>query len=149
MKGAMVYGHTHAEAFMLMQYECSPPRTSPFGPPRDRPSCGATEVIWNSRDGVTPFVVGCRSCGGEMSHVRWGEDRYAPTFTPPLGSRMFVDLTAEAAREHALANARRFWDDPTYPASQTGRWESVEAMADDLAREYVTPGAPDLVVVAG
>jgi hypothetical protein len=62
---------------------------------------------------------------------------------------MFVDLTAEPAREHARANARRFWDDPSYPASQTGRWESVEAMADELAQSYLTPGAPDLVVVAG
>jgi hypothetical protein len=149
MKGAMIHGHQHAEAFCLMQYECSPPRTTRFGPGTPRPSCGTVEWIWNSRDGVTPFGVNCRACGGEAMHARWGEDQYAPDYTPPLGSRMFVDLTPEAAREHALANARRFWDDPTYPASQTGRWDSVEAMADDLARAYVTPGAPDLVVVAG
>lgn len=127
--------HVHAEAFALMQYECK--------------KCHAVELIWNSRDGVTPFGVDCRQCGGEAMHARWSEDKYEPNYTPPLGSRMFVDLTAEAAKEHALFNAKRFWNDPALPASKDGRWLTVEAMAEDLVKGYLTPGAPDLVVVAG
>ena len=32
--------HNHKEAYMLMNYRCE---------------CGHHELIWNSRDGVTPF----------------------------------------------------------------------------------------------
>jgi len=41
-------GHRHVEAFCLMHYACD---------------CGHHEVIWNSRDGVTPFTAPCPSCG--------------------------------------------------------------------------------------
>lgn len=42
--------YRHAEAFCLMTYLCK--------------GCGHREVIWNSRDGVTPFAATCPSCGG-------------------------------------------------------------------------------------
>jgi hypothetical protein len=123
------------EAFALMTYEAD--------------DGSETELIWNSRDGVTPFVITLRS-GKEARHVRWNEDRYLPEYRPPLGSRIFVDLTPALARKSALANARRFWDDPGLPASQSGRWASVEDMADDLAESYMSqPGAPTLIEVTG
>jgi hypothetical protein len=106
------------------------------------------EVIWNSRDGVTPFGITAKDGKTELRHVRWREDRYAPDHTPALGDRIFVDLTPDLAKAAALANAKRFWDDPQYPASQTGRWADVEAMAEDLAKGYLTPGAPHLLVVS-
>jgi hypothetical protein len=145
--GAQRHGRTHAEAFCLMQYECKP-RESRFGA-EPRPGCGTVEWIWNSRDGVTPFGVDCRACGGEALHARWGEDQYAPGHMPPIGSRMFVDLTEERAKQLAAATARRYWD--TYPPSRE-QFATVDDLAAMLAREYgadLASGQPDLVVVAG
>jgi len=127
--------HKHPEAFALMQYESN--------------DGSVREVIWNSRDGVTPFGVTARDGETSLRHVRWHEDRYAPDHKPALGERMFVDLTERRAQQLGMENARRFWDDPAWPASQDGRWPTVEALADELAKAYVQPGAPDLVVVAG
>lgn len=138
--------YQHAEAFRLMRYGCKP-RTTPFG---SRDGCGAVEVIWNSRDGVTPFVVGCRSCGGEMSHLPpWQDDPLVPDYMPPLGSRIFVDLTVERARQKAKETAARYWE--TYPPSRE-QFATVDDLAAMLAREYgadIASGQPDLIVVSG
>jgi hypothetical protein len=63
-------GHAHVEAFCLMTYETK--------------DGSVTERIWNSRDGVTPFVVYTRDGKTEMQHVRWQEDRYRDGTMPPL-----------------------------------------------------------------
>lgn len=67
----------HAEAYCWMTYHCV--------------KCHAEERIWNSRDGVTPFIVPCFVCGGVSQHIRWNED--APENGPFLkkGQRIFVD----------------------------------------------------------
>ena len=39
--------YKHAEAFCLMKYRCE--------------KCGQAEVVWNSRDGVTPFIINCEN----------------------------------------------------------------------------------------
>ncbi len=46
--------YKHAEAFMLMSYQCD--------------GCGTQEQVWNSRDGVTPFIVRCDNCNGAAKH---------------------------------------------------------------------------------
>lgn len=130
--GATAFGHVHGEAFMRMQYRCK--------------GCGAVEVIWNSRDGVTPFGVDCRSCGGEATHVAWAEDRYAPDFMPPLGSRIFVDLTPERHKVLTRRQAERYWE--SYPPSRE-QFATVDDLAAMLATHPPTPGEPDLIVVAG
>lgn len=142
----MTMTHAHKEAFALMQYECQPPKSSPFGNPTPRPSCGTVEWIWNSRDGVTPFGVDCRSCGGEALHARWNEDIYAPDHIPALGSRMFVDLTPERRKVLAHKTAERYWE--TYPPSRE-QFATVDELAEMLASHPITPGEPDLIVVAG
>lgn len=130
MTAAAPYGH--AEAFCLMTY---------------RADDGEEEVVWNSRDSVTPFVITLRS-GKEAQHVNWSHDTRVPDYTPPTGTRMFVDLTAEAAQRHAAANAARFFaDDHEYSLMARQRYGTVEAMAAELAAEYLRPGAPDLVEV--
>lgn len=75
--------HRHKEAFMLMRYWCD----------GEHP-----ELIWNSRDGITPFSVRCHSCQLTAYHVDWHRDLYAPDYNPPLGDRYFRDgLPEEAA----------------------------------------------------
>lgn len=69
------------EAFCLMTYECE--------------ECKTREQFWNSRNGVTPFVVsGQCLCGGDMKHVDWGQDQYAPNHIPLPGQGIFVDTPA-------------------------------------------------------
>jgi hypothetical protein len=81
--------YKHKEAFMLMQYACD--------------TCKRHEVIWNSRDGVTPFTTSCidPACNGVSSHVNWDADSLAPTFKPAAGSRYFADCSEAYALEIA------------------------------------------------
>lgn len=121
--------YQHAEAFMLMTYR------SDDGTEEER--------IWNSRDGVIPFVITLRS-GKQATHVEWHNDRRAPDHRPRPGERIFVDLTSEAARNYARRDAERFWDDADYPAQ--GHYASVEEFAETLAADYLRhDGQPDLI----
>ena len=75
----------HKEAFCLMNYRCE--------------TCGHTEKIWNSRDGVTPFGICCPSCGETMLHIAWNQDRFAPDHQLHDFQKFFRDGTrAEAER---------------------------------------------------
>lgn len=120
--------HVHAEAFCLMQYQAD--------------DGSETELIWNSRDGVTPFVITLRS-GKQARHVNWGQDVYAPDHRPLPGDRIFADLTAQRARQHATRMVEAY---PEYLPDGV----SVAQMIDQLAGGYLAqPGQPDLVEVAG
>jgi len=70
------------------------------------------EILWNSRDGITPFVISSRG-GVEMSHVDWPHDVYAPFFVPPVGMRIFVDLTLEKAMEYRTEYVAKWWNRDT------------------------------------
>ena len=62
--------YNHAEAFCIMKYHCE--------------KCGKEELLWNSRDGVTPFIIGCsdEDCDGHMQHADWHMDRCIPEYKP-------------------------------------------------------------------
>lgn len=66
-----------------------------------KPPCGHRERYWNSRDGVTPFGTSCPSCGGDMQHVEFGRDEYAPEHVPHTGQRMWISMTRERAEKLA------------------------------------------------
>lgn len=124
------------EGFKIMTYRCK--------------QGGHSESIWNSRNGVTPFMVGCRQCPGIMEHVEWHNDIYAPDFKPPAGMRIFVILTIERALEKRRRYVERHWDHPEYPMSE--RWKTKEAAIEELAKgdiESFAPCTPDVVEVAG
>lgn len=94
-------GHTHGEAFCLMTYSCvgkhvpAAPGSKNF---MDRTEgCGHREIIWNSRDGVTPFGMGCPSCGGDLQHVSWSADVYTPNHKPNHGQGIWRDGTPDDA----------------------------------------------------
>jgi hypothetical protein len=124
--------YRHSEAFCLMTYRADDGTEE--------------EVVWNSRDGVTPFVIPLRS-GKSAMHVDWDRDRRVPDYQPPPGSRMFVDLTEEAALAAARRNAEQWFADPEYGDEARRAYGTVEALAADLAEDYLRPGAPDLVEV--
>lgn len=124
-------GHLHAEAFCLMTYATDDGREM--------------EAIWNSRDGVTPFIVHSRS-GIEMTHVDWRKDVRNPNHQPRPGDRIFVDITPEIARERAAMQVEQGWDHPEYPIARTfaTKTEAIEAFAGYMLER---PGEPALIEV--
>lgn len=138
---AQLAGHTHAEAFCLMWYEDE--------------VTGERERLWNSRDGVTPFVISSRA-GNTATHVDWHLDSYAPTLIPDVGDRVFVDMTEERAREINREKVELFWEHPDYPLRERygSKEEALESFmegwghrwTDGGGTEHFSPG-PDVVVV--
>lgn len=86
--------YKHNEAFCLMEYTDE--------------ATGETEILWNSRDGVTPFIIRSRA-GNEAVHTNWKRDRREPNYAPPIGSRVFVDASPNHA--HIRSGARSYVND--------------------------------------
>lgn len=89
-------GDKHAEAFRLMKY------ASKDG--------SEVEWIWNSRDGVTPFIVHSRS-GTEIHHVDWHLDFRLPNYNPLPGERIFVNMTDGMADLLARSFVEKNWEE--------------------------------------
>jgi hypothetical protein len=132
------HGHNHTEAFCLMTYET-----------KDR---SEREVLWNSRDGVTPFGITSRN-GKDMYHVEWQNDFYAPNYKPQVGERIFVDYTPEMARPAAEKYVEEYWDLDIgggmtmkgHPAfDQMTKQQAVE----HFIQEWTKPGSPHVIQVA-
>src|SRR5689334_10292135 len=96
--------YNHGEAFCLMTYATAD---------------GEKEVLWNSRDGVTPFMILSKD-GKEMQHVNCASDKCVPDYRPLSGMRVFVDATRELITPKLNEYVDQIWDDPQYPASK--RW---------------------------
>ena len=87
--------YEHREAFCLMTYRGE--------------LTGRTELLWNSRDGVTPFIIPSADREESMTHVDFASDRRVPTYVPAIGMRVFVTMTRERAAEHARRIVERDW----------------------------------------
>ncbi len=117
--------YNHAEAFCLMQYGCQ--------------KCKKFETLWNSRDGVTPFMITCQHCGGSMSHINWQFDECIPDFNPPAGTRIFIDLTMDRAKECAIKRIE---------AVRKQCPELEEPDPDELAESIYNGGIePDIITI--
>lgn len=121
--------YQHAEAFMLMTYRAG----------------DEEERIWNSRDGVTPFVITLKS-GKVATHEDWHADVRAPDYQPQPGERIFADLTADRARELAEARVDGWLASPMR-ADLIATYGSRENAIEQQSR--FEPGDPDLIVFAG
>lgn len=128
--------YNHAEAFCLMLY---------------RSDDGAeAEILWNSRDGVTPFVISSQS-GKAMQHVDWHLDQRAPNYIPNVGDRIFIDLTLEKSFEYAARQVDKYWEDAKYPMCE--RYENKGQAIDLLAKNmcgwdgFRPEGQPDVIEV--
>lgn len=113
--------HVHAEAFCLMYYQCE--------------KCYIVELIWNSRDGVTPFIINCVACGGAMRHENWHLDKYLPDYVPQPGQRYFIDLTWPSYFRKMRANAG--------PAYEAAGQKLTKKVLEKWWKD-VEPGAPDI-----
>lgn len=107
--------YTHKEAFALMNYACK---------------CGHREVIWNERDGVTPFTIGCPSCGDGMglTHHSFWLDRCDPGHKPHRGQRVFCAMTADRAE----LIARKIAESRVRPGKE--RDDLIAYLTDDIWR---------------
>lgn len=126
----------HGEAFSLMQYQ---DENDPEGP---------IEWLWNSRDGVSPFIIGAREGEGLLRHTNWQDDIYAPQYVPNIGQRVFIDMTREAAERYLRNKIDRQWDKDE---EMRDRWGSkVDAFEKLLERMLleVERRAPDIAVVS-
>jgi len=121
----------YAEAYALMRYR----------------AWGASdvEIIWNSRDGITPFTVAARPPGGEfLTHVEFDRDARMVLHVPAIGDRIFVDQTLDRAREFRERFVATYWERARMDAMYGSRDEAVETLA---RRDYGDGHQPDLVVV--
>lgn len=121
-------GYQHVEAFCLMWYVCN--GTTEYDGARkitiqSNPPCGTLVRIWNSRDGVTPFMTNCPSCGGDMHHV------------------MNHPLFGDASRpNHKLHHGQLYWRDATQAdyewmyrnSSPDDKQAITQAIAEQLER---------------
>ncbi len=123
--------HKHTEAFMLMTYKCE--------------ECGTVEIIWNSRDGVTPFMgPTCNrgACVGATLHENWSGDVYAPDYKPSVGERIWRDGTLDMMRDIK----RRMVECNSEYLSDEAK-QDIEAFIEKIAIEEheSQPGWPALI----
>ena len=119
--------YNHAEAFCLMQY------SSDDGTER--------EVLWNSRDGVTPFVISSRN-GKKMAHVDWRQDKYVPDYKPKSGMRVFVDAT-----EELVTDKLNEYVDKIFAEHGGGYWPTKEDAFKALLPGWLHEGEAPWIVV--
>lgn len=113
---------------------------------------GRREWIWNSRDGITPFCLRSADEQVDMHHGNWHLDRYEPFYVPPIGSRVFVDLTEDAARAQAQEYVDRHWATGEYQMQRHPMFAQLGKVGavDHFVREWVTAWgghSPHIVVV--
>ena len=118
-----------AEALHNMQYTCE--------------SCGHSEMIWNSRDGVTPFTVSCSKCGGLSSHSgNWNKEKSFKTL-PDDASRVFVEVFKKDAVAVCTA-----WVERYYHQMVSGGYikdVSKEQLIADKVEERMKDHCPSLI----
>lgn len=136
----------HGEAFCLMKY-ANKRRT-------------ILEILWNSRDGVTPFSIAAANLTGQvligdeermLSHIDFQGDRNKPDHVPKDGERIFVDYSFDdflvIIRRQQV---QRYWNHPVYGMKDNPQYQSLgkDGTAKLLAMSSWKPGTP-LVVTVG
>lgn len=128
----MTTTYKHKEAFCLMLY---------------RDSQGNEEIIWNSRDGVTPFIVTSKQ-GYEAQHVEWRKDKFAPDHKPQPGDRIFTDGTPKIIAKSAKDYVAKYWNDARCPMSIAFAPSTQDEVVEHFAQEWLKDlSQPCLVTV--
>lgn len=122
----------HGEAYCLMFYEC------------DEGCCH--ELIWNSRDGVTPFVISSRR-GHQMMHTNWGLDVCIPEHKPCRGERIFVDATEKLVAPKARLHVDLFWNPRAGHKMMQETFKTKDEAVKFFIKDWTKPGSPWLLEV--
>lgn len=122
----------HAEAFAIMHYRCE--------------GCGKIEMLWNSRDGVTPFMVASQCCDKQLAQHLMLKD--VKTHLPPLGvNRVFIDLTEAKAVEYAKRRFKDLVDNDYYGQDHLCDMTEIKAVQNALDELTRQPGQPDTMTL--
>lgn len=121
----------HKEAFCLMEYHCT--------------KCANVELVWNSRDGVTPFTIDCPKCGEMAQHDNWHKDQFKPghELDMQIGERYFLDLKKEKLIEYKKKMIDEHWEDSEYPMKDN--FKTKEEALEILTKDFML-GEPDVEV---
>lgn len=124
----------HREAYALMRYESA-----------ETPTPSVSRVVWNSRDGVTPFGFTDPETGIGLTHVRWHEDVRKPDHVPHPDQLVFI--TEWPTIEEFTDRARRMIERaPQYaPPEGPDRDALVKQLAEGLMRDCGEHGQPAVV----
>lgn len=95
------------------------------------------EVLWNSRDGVTPFIILSKK-GTPLCHVNWNQDKKRKNHKLKKGDRYFADLTKERALVLASSVVNNFWSHPPFRDTYKGLEKNEVIFI--LAKEYYGEG---------
>jgi hypothetical protein len=105
------------------------------------------EVLWNSRDGVTPFTIH-HPVGWEMQHENWQDDLCCPLHVPMVGDRVFVDMTLERATQIATRRVEAGWNEDHGGYRMSDMFEDRDDAVKKLASQFLGCGGnPDVLVV--
>lgn len=126
--------HNYPEAFCLMKYA----HISGY-PPQEE------EIIWNSRDGVTPFMIPNRDRSKTLTHIHWNQDLYSPNHVPQIGERIFVDATPELVKNDAIAYVEEYWRETGL--TMKGMFKSKEDAIQQFIKQWTEPGTPLIIIV--
>lgn len=110
----------------LMHYQCK--------------ECGHVEMLWNSRNAVTPFGISCGldGCDGMKNHVNWAQDGLFPML-PPQAGRVFVSITHEDARQLAEQQWERFASKGVAPATPGSKEEVLASWSEHIYGDGTRP----------
>ena len=108
--------YNHAEAYCLMKYKCE--------------KCGTVETIWNSRDGVTPFIINCEKCNGHMQNIDWNADERKINYIPKIGQRVFIDMPFDYYKVFCRVRAKQIKD------NVKGNTDKLQKIYNNLVKEY-------------
>lgn len=124
--------YEYKTAFCIMLYQCE--------------LCGKKEELWNSRDGVTPFIINCVSCGGSAQHINWGKDECIFDYNSPSHTRVFVNLTLKKAIEYSkkrVESAKSFEEGKFY--FDVEDYKNIERFINIVIDMYKGGTAPDII----
>jgi hypothetical protein len=122
--------YNHAEAFCVMTYQSD--------------DGTITEQLWNSRDGVTPFMIMSRNGGRELRHIDWGKDYPQPNYKPLPGKRIFVDATRELVTPKLNEYVEKIFTE-----HDGGYWKTREEAFEALLPGWLHNGEEPWIIVVG
>lgn len=143
--------HNHAEAFCHMEYQ-------------GQARCGMMQkiVIWNSRDGVTPFT--CNLLGIQLTHNNWHQDIYDPNYKPKKGEYIWISWDTVSAEIYAeqrwVKHVTQYEQEKTMTPEELDKkhggdyvkfnmFGQLEAMIQDGKEEYIKGVVRGLVSAHG
>jgi hypothetical protein len=129
---AIQAGCKHGEAYCHMQYTGSD----------STKTCIVT--IWNSRDGVTPFMLYLKEIGLDLQHTNWHRDVFDPKYKPRKGDLIWRDWKHEEMVEAYGKQFDRIRADLLVMASMT-----EEEIQQNPRYKWLSPAQMEDIINAG